>query len=66
MESKERKEIRYYWCVNCGHHGDFGKVRKTKLVCENCEYDDLTDYTEEEILEHEDLCLNRFKRKGTY
>ncbi len=35
---------RYYGCVNCGHHGDFGKVRKRKLYCEECGYDDITPF----------------------
>lgn len=42
-------ETRYYWCVNCGHHGDYGSIRKRGLRCELCDYDDVCPYTEKEI-----------------
>jgi hypothetical protein len=57
------KPTRYYWCVNCGHHGDYGKLRIRGLECENCKYDSITDYSEQEIKEHDHLTLDRFKRK---
>ena len=65
LQTKEPIETRYYWCVNCGHHGDYGKVRKRGLVCEECSYDDVTPYTEKEI--NSDCChknLSDFKRKS--
>lgn len=30
----------YYWCVNCGHHGNFGFFRKNNVKCEICDYDE--------------------------
>lgn len=32
---------RYYWCVNCGFHGDFKKHRVRNIQCEKCNYTDL-------------------------
>lgn len=52
----------YYWCVNCGHHGDFGKLKIRGIECESCGYDMLTTYTKEEINECENLTLDKFKR----
>jgi len=54
--------MRYYWCVNCGHNGDFGRERKRVLVCQGgeisakglpiiCDSDLLTEITEEEYKE---------------
>lgn len=65
MTSK-KEPIRYYWCVNCGHHGDFGKEYLINKNCENCDYDDVTGFTKQEILENEDLRCRTFKRKNTY
>lgn len=53
---------RYYWCVNCGHHGDFGYLRIRGLNCENCGYDMIADYTTEEIEDSKDLTFDRFKK----
>lgn len=55
----------WYWCVNCGHHGDFGFHRKNNVKCEMCGYDDVSLWTLEEINdEHLDnIWLGRFKTK---
>jgi DNA-directed RNA polymerase subunit RPC12/RpoP len=45
------KPTRYYKCVNCGYLGDFGKIRQTKLKCEDCGYDMLTDLDKVEFNE---------------
>lgn len=61
---EENKEAyQFYWCGNCGFHGDYGKQRKTRLFCRDCNYDDVTHFTETEIQEHEDLKTRDFKRK---
>lgn len=44
---------RYYWCVNCGYHGDFGFERHRNIKCQCCDYDELALYTEEEWKEDE-------------
>lgn len=54
-EPVEVEGIQYYWCVNCGHAGDFGRKRLRVLNCEKCNYDALTPYEMEEILEQERL-----------
>lgn len=58
-------EGRYYWCVNCGHHGDYGKVRKRGLTCELCNYDEVSIYTLEEINDPflDNVWLERFQTK---
>ena len=43
--------MKYYWCVNCGYYGDFGFFRQKNIKCQICEYDDLTEYEEEEYTE---------------
>lgn len=61
---KKPIETQYYWCVNCGHHGDYGKVKKRGLSCEECDYDEVTPYTKKEI--ESDYCyrgLDSFKTK---
>lgn len=60
----DKKPTQYYWCVNCGHHGDFGRVRYRMLECENCGYEDLAEYTKEEIQEDDKLTIERFKKKN--
>lgn len=40
--------IRWYFCVNCGHHGDYGFERQRSLKCEKCEYDDICELDKEE------------------
>lgn len=55
--------VRYYWCVNCGHHGDLGKYYKIHKDCENCNYDEIVPYSEEEIEEHENLWMSKFKKQ---
>ena len=47
-ESTEPKAVRYYWCVNCGHHGDFGFWRQRGIKCEKCEYEVLASYSWDE------------------
>lgn len=58
-------EGRYYWCVNCGHHGDYGFTRKRGLNCELCDYDEVSIWTLEEINDPhlDNLWLERFKKK---
>lgn len=43
--------MRYYWCVNCGNHGDFKFYRARNVKCEECAYDPLTELDEEEYNE---------------
>lgn len=54
---------RYYWCVNCGHYGDLGKHYKIHKDCEECGYDEICPYDEEEIEELPELWIERFKKK---
>jgi len=54
----------WYWCVNCGHHGDFGYHRKNNVKCEMCGYDEPSLWTLEEINDPDlDLDIKRFKTK---
>ena len=59
-------EGQYYWCVNCGHYGDYGFVRKNSLKCEICDYNPISLYTLEEINEStaDNIYLERFKTKN--
>lgn len=41
-------KTRYYSCVNCGHHGDYGKERQRGLTCQKCDYEDITPLDSEE------------------
>ncbi len=50
-----KSPTQYYWCVNCGHYGNFNKVRIFKLQCEKCNYDELTKFELQEIQESEEL-----------
>lgn len=59
----EKEPVQYYWCINCGHYGDLGKPYLIHKDCENCGYDEITPFTPDEIMEHEDLSFNKFKRK---
>lgn len=61
----ENEGVQYYWCVNCGHHGDLRKKYKIKKSCEECGYDEITPYTKEEIEENENLWMERFKKKSS-
>lgn len=45
--------FQYYWCVNCGYAGNFGRRRIRGQNCEKCNYDGLTPYELEEIMEDE-------------
>ena len=40
--------MKYYWCVNCGYHGDFGFYRQKNAKCQMCEYDELTEIEQDE------------------
>lgn len=40
--------MKYYWCVNCGYHGDFGFERQRNVKCEKCEYEDICEFDKEE------------------
>lgn len=42
---------RYFWCVDCGHRGDYGYRREAHFICLKCNYDLVTVYEREEILE---------------
>lgn len=55
----------YYWCVNCGHHGDYGFHRKKSIKCEVCEYNDVTLWTLEDINDPflDNLNIEDFKTK---
>lgn len=59
-------ETQYYWCVNCGHHGDYGSIRKRGLKCELCDYDEITPYDLEEINDPfmDNVWLERFRTKA--
>lgn len=59
-------EGQWYWCVNCGHHGDYGYHRKRNVKCEECGYEDINLYTLEEINDPDldNVWLERFKKKG--
>lgn len=65
LPKEEISETRYYWCVNCGHHGDYGFVRKRGLNCEMCAYDAIATYSLEEINDPtlDNVSLDRFKKK---
>jgi len=58
-------EGQWYWCVNCGHHGDYGFHRKKNVKCEMCNYEDVSLYTKEEINDEwlDNVWLERFKTK---
>ena len=47
----EETKIQYYWCVNCGYHGNFGRPRSRGVTCQKCDYDCLTQFSLEEIRE---------------
>lgn len=49
--------VLYYWCVNCGNHGKFPFRRQVRHNCEKCNYDPITDFELEEILQDETLKL---------
>lgn len=44
----EENKIRYYWCVNCGHHGDFGFYRTRNIKCDKCGNIDVTPFEKED------------------
>lgn len=39
----------YYYCVNCGYHGDFGFKRERGLSCDSCDYSMLTPLSVKEF-----------------
>jgi len=43
--------MRYYWCVNCGHYGDFKVERIRKIKCQKCEYTELTELDRQEYID---------------
>ena len=45
-------KVRYYWCVNCGNHGDYGKKRQRGITCQECDYDEITPLDQQEWDEH--------------
>lgn len=44
--------MRYYWCVNCGYHGDFKFDRQKSIKCNSCDYEDLTELEDDEWNEY--------------
>lgn len=55
---------RYYYCVNCGHHGDFKRPKKRSIECQECSYKDLTELDEQkynEALEQQKEAAKAFK-----
>lgn len=42
---------RYYWCVNCGHHGDFKRPKKRSIECQECSYKDIIALDKDEFEE---------------
>ena len=65
VDNHDLTEGQYYWCVNCGHHGDYGFVRKNSIKCEMCDYDPVTLYSLEEINDPflDSVWIERFKTK---
>lgn len=63
MEDQNKQGVRYYWCVNCGTHGDFGRYRKTRIFCRHCTYTDVCTYTDAEIEEDETLRNRTFSKR---
>lgn len=57
---QEQQGTQYYWCVNCGNHGNFKRRRQRGVACEECKYDGLTPYELEEIMADEHLVF-KFK-----
>ncbi len=55
MENDQLFGTEFYWCVNCGHYGKFPFRRSVRLNCELCNYDALTPYELDEILEDDHL-----------
>lgn len=43
--------VQHYYCVNCGHTGKYSKPRVRKLICTECNYDDITPLTPPEYLD---------------
>lgn len=41
-------KFQFYWCVNCGHTGDFGFERQKNIKCEECSYEDIVNLDQEE------------------
>jgi len=44
--------MKYYWCVDCGYHGEFKIYRQRNLNCEYCNYDAICELDEEEWTEY--------------
>lgn len=61
----EVTEGQYYWCVNCGHHGDYGFFRKKNVKCEMCGYDEISLWTLEDLNDEnlDSIWPERFKTK---
>jgi len=55
----------YYWCVNCGHYGNFGFHRKNNVKCEICDYDEPCITSLEEINDPflDNVWIERFRTK---
>jgi hypothetical protein len=64
-KEEELLEGQYYWCVYCGHHGNFGYHRKRNVKCEICSYENICFWTLEDMADPilDDIYLERFKTK---
>ena len=65
--------MRYYWCVNCGYHGDFKFNRQKSIKCQICDYDELTELDKEEwdeqgrernARQNQETFYKRYKKKS--
>lgn len=44
--------MKYYFCVNCGYHGEFKFFRQRNIKCECCQYDAVTELDQEDWAEY--------------
>lgn len=51
----ENNSTEFYWCVNCGYNGKYGIKRTGICKCQKCNYDPVTPYDLEEIMQDEHL-----------
>ncbi len=40
--------MKHYHCINCGYTGEFKIYRQRDVKCESCDYDELSEITDEE------------------
>jgi len=48
MSKTDNDATKYYWCVNCGWHGEYKTPRYRGIVCEKCNYDAISKLDEKE------------------